>query len=107
MKNYSSPDSVRRELRILRLYAFASTLAILALFLLVLRPADTLELESLDVARINVLNESGNPALVIAARGKLPCPWFEGREYAQELSGGRTRASGLIFFNERGDEVGG
>lgn len=107
MKNYSSPDSVRRELRILRLYAFASTLAILALFLLVLRPADTLELESLDVARINVLNESGNPALVIAARGKLPGPWFEGREYAQELSGGRTRASGMIFFNERGDEVGG
>jgi hypothetical protein len=63
--------------------------------------------ESLDVMRINVLNEDGHPALVIAGQGKLPGPTFEGKEYPQELSGGRTNASGMIFFNERGDEVGG
>lgn len=107
MSTSASTDSARRELRQLRLYALASTLAILVLFIIEFRPPDRLEIESLDVARINVLNESGYPALVIAARGKLPGPWFEGREYSQELSGGRVRASGMIFFNERGDEVGG
>lgn len=100
-------DPVQRELRFLRLFAGASSLAILVLFVLVLKPRGYLQVETLDVARINVLNETGHPALVIAAHGKLPGPWFEGVEYAQELSGGRTRASGMIFFNERGDEVGG
>ena len=107
MKETSENGSVGQKLRILQLYAALSTVAILVLFFLVLRPEDRIQLETLDVARINILNESGNPALVIAAHGKLPGPWFEGTEYPQELSGGRTRASGMIFFNERGDEVGG
>ena len=63
--------------------------------------------QTLDVERINVLNESGLPALVLAGQGNLPGPTFEGTEYAQELSGGRVTGSGVIFFNERGDEVGG
>lgn len=107
MSTEASIDSVRRELRLLRLYAITLTLAIIALFVLALRPPGTLQLESLDVTRVNVVNESGNPALVIAARRKLPGPTFEGKEYPQELSGGRTNAAGMIFFNERGDEVGG
>jgi len=96
-----------RELRLLKLYALASILAFAVLFVHGFRTRAGLQLESLDVARINVVNEAGTPAIVIAGRGNLPGPWFEGREYSQELSGGRTRASGMIFFNERGDEVGG
>jgi len=61
----------------------------------------------LDVHRINVLNPDGGLALAVAGKGGLPGPTFEGREYPQSLSGGRTDASGMIFFNERGDEVGG
>jgi hypothetical protein len=102
-----SDGPIRRELHFLRLYAAASTVAIAVLFLLTLWPRTELALDTLRVARIDVLNESGDPALVIGARGRLPGPWFEGREYPQELSGGRTRATGMIFFNERGDEVGG
>jgi hypothetical protein len=63
--------------------------------------------DTLDVKRINILNENGLPALVIAGQGMLPGPTFEGKQYPQELSGGRARAAGMIFFNERGDEVGG
>lgn len=107
MSNPSQSQSVQRQLRLLQLYAALSTLAILVLFVLLLKPHADMRLETLDVARINVLNETGDPALVIGAHGKLPGPWVEGVEYAQELSGGRTRASGMIFFNERGDEVGG
>lgn len=71
------------------------------------RPSSHLSLETLDVERINFLNEGGLPALAIASHGRLPGPTFEGKEYPQELSGGRTTAPGMIFFNERGDEVGG
>jgi hypothetical protein len=63
--------------------------------------------EVLDVDRLNVLNADGSPALVLAGRGRLPGPTFERKEYPQQLSGGRVQASGMIFFNERGDEVGG
>jgi hypothetical protein len=100
-------DPIRRELRILKGYAAASTLAIVILLVAAFRPASHLSLETLDVERINFLNESGLPALAIAGHGRLPGPTFEGKEYPQELSGGRTTASGMIFFNERGDEVGG
>jgi len=94
MKESAYPDAVWREIRILKLYAMGSTLAVVLLFLLAFRPQSDLKLDTLDVARINVVNETGHPALVIAAHGKLPGPWFEGTEYSQELSGGRTRASG-------------
>lgn len=105
-----TPEPVRRELRLLKLHAVLSSVAIVVLLVALWRtPSDPgLEVvDVLDVQRINVVNESGTPALVIAGHGRLPGPTFEGTEYAQELSGGRTEASGMIFFNQRGDEVGG
>jgi len=102
-------DEVERQIRRLRRVNTVS-LALLAVFAAVgiasLRERGK-TFEELDVRRINVLNASGLPALVIAGQGELPGPTFEGKEYPQELSGGRTQAAGMIFFNERGDEVGG
>jgi hypothetical protein len=60
------------------------------------------------IARVLVLvHEDVWYALVLAGQGWLPGPVFGGYEYPQEVSGGRTTATGMIFFNERGDEVGG
>jgi hypothetical protein len=98
---------VRREVTFLKAYAVVSSLAILWLGLAVLGSGSDASFDVIEVHRINVLNESGLPALAIAGQGRLPGPTFEGVEYAQELSGGRTTASGMIFFNEKGDEVGG
>lgn len=107
MSESDVPESVRRDLRFLKAYAVVSTLAIGVLLLGAFRPPEILRLETLEVERIDVVNDSGTPALVLAGQGRLPGPTFGGREYPQELSGGRTVASGMIFFNERGDEVGG
>jgi hypothetical protein len=107
MPSPSVPDRVQRRLRFLELYAALSSVALVVLVLAAFQGPARQELDVLDVRRINVLNASGQPALVIAGHGRLPGPTFEGTEYAQELSGGRTQASGMIFFNERGDEVGG
>jgi hypothetical protein len=102
-------EDLERQIRRLKLINAASMVLLVAFAaagLVLIReargPRDTL-----DVRRLNVLNESGLPALVLAGQGGLPGPTFEGKEYPQELSGGRTGSAGMIFFNERGDEVGG
>jgi hypothetical protein len=107
MNHEISPERLAKEVRFLEAYAALSSLALIVLALSAYAPARQNRLDILDVERLNVLNEDGSPALVLAGRGNLPGPTFEGREYPQELSGGRIDASGMIFFNERGDEVGG
>jgi hypothetical protein len=102
-----TPERLAKKLRFLEAYAALSSLALIVLLVSAYAPPAPRRVDVLDVERLNVLNEDGSPALVLAGRGKLPGPTFEGREYPQELSGGRTQASGMIFFNERGDEVGG
>lgn len=106
MDTHHSPDRIARRLRLLEGYALVSSLVLGGLAITAFAPA-TARFAEVDAERINVLNADGDPALVIAGRGRLPGPTFEGREYPRELSGGRTAASGMIFFNERGDEVGG
>lgn len=101
-----SPDRIARELRFLKAYAVVSSLVLAGLVIAGFAPSPP-RFQEISAERINVLNADGEPALVIAGRGRLPGPTFEGREYPQELSGGRTTASGMILFNERGDEVGG
>lgn len=95
-----------RELRFLKLYAIFSSLAIGLLLFLALAPASR-RIEVLDVQRINVRHSDGKLALAIAGQGMLPGPAMDGKSYPQHFSGGRVQASGIIFFNERGDEVGG
>lgn len=100
-----TPDRVVRELRLLKAYAVCSSLVLIALLFTALTPPQ--EVEVLRAQRVEVVNEDGQYALVLAGRGRLPGPTFGGQEYPQELSGGRVQASGMIFFNESGDEVGG
>jgi hypothetical protein len=100
-------DHVRRQLKVLRIYAGLSAIAIAWLAYSSLTSRRSAEFDRIEVRRIDVVSESGLPALSISGRGRLPGPTFEGREYPQDLPGGRTTASGMIFFNEKGDEVGG
>lgn len=111
-----SPERIARELRLLKAYAVASSIALaVLLFSAFARETSTQDdsgdnpqtQDILRARRIEIVNEDGRYALVLAGRGRLPGPTFGGREYSQELSGGRTQASGMIFFNELGDEVGG
>lgn len=61
----------------------------------------------IDVERINVLGKDGKPVLVIARAGMLPGPRADGKEYDAGIVDGRDLMSGMIFFNDGGDEVGG
>jgi hypothetical protein len=98
-------DRIARELRLLKGYAVVSSLALVILLIAAFAPAR--QQDVVRARRVEIVNEDGRYALVLAGQGRLPGPTFEGREYPQELSGGRVQGSGMIFFNERGDEVGG
>jgi hypothetical protein len=106
MSASEQPGRVARRLRLLEVYAVCSSVALLVLVVAAFAPARQ-QVDVLQARRVEIVNEDGKYALVIAGRGRLPGPTFEGREYPQELSGGRVQGSGMIFFNERGDEVGG
>ena len=106
MTNDHSPERVMKELRFLKAYAALSSIALVVLLAAAFTPLPR-RIAVLDVDRLNVLNADGSLALALAGRGRLPGPTFEKKEYPQALSGGRVQASGMIFFNERGDEVGG
>jgi len=102
-------DRIERELRLLKIYAVGSSLILLILLISAFMPAhqQSQQFDVVRARRVEIVNDDGRYALVLAGRGRLPGPTFEGREYPQELSGGRVQGSGMIFFNERGDEVGG
>lgn len=67
----------------------------------------TARFDEITVDRINVVGEHGKPVMVIARRGRLPGPMANGREFSPAVSEGRENLSGMIFFSEAGDEVGG
>ncbi|HVS92575.1 MAG TPA: hypothetical protein VHE59_11110 [Mucilaginibacter sp.] len=63
--------------------------------------------EEIDVERINIVGTNGKPVMVLSNKRLIPGPSMNGKTYPREYADGRQYFSGLIFFNEQGDEVGG
>ena len=61
----------------------------------------------IDAERINIIGENGKPVLVLSNKKHIPGPSMNGKSYSPDIIDGRKYFSGLIFFNEQGDEVGG
>src|SRR5689334_7653580 len=61
----------------------------------------------IDAERINIVGENGKPVMVLANKKQIPGPSMNGKDYPREISDGREFMSGIIFFNDQGDEVGG
>ena len=61
----------------------------------------------IDAERINIIGTNNKPVLVLANRRLIPGPSMNGKDYPRSLADGRDLLSGMIFFNEQGDEVGG
>ncbi|MAG70606.1 MAG: hypothetical protein QF463_02830 [Vicinamibacterales bacterium] len=61
----------------------------------------------LDAERVNIVGTNGQPVLALSNRPRLPGPTMNGTEYPAAVADGRDLVSGMIFFNEEGDEVGG
>jgi hypothetical protein len=100
------------QVRSLRRYAVLSTLAFIGLvaaaFGAPVGPTrEVARFTEIEVERINLVEADGRYALVLANASRLPGPIVRGKEYPPEISGGRTEAAGILFFNHEGTEAGG
>lgn len=100
---------LEREVRWLRLSNLAAwvALGLVALGGRVRAEPDRARFDVLDVERLNVVAPGGKPVLVLAHRQRMPGPSMNGRDYPPALADGRELLSGMLFFNDAGDEVGG
>jgi len=97
-------ETLRRDVRLLKLYALCSTTLFLVVGLAAFtrRHAPT-KFEEIDVERINVVEKDGKLRLVISNRDRSPGPIAYGKPFGYP---GRSRP-GMIFFNDEGSENGG
>ena len=70
-------------------------------------PDKNASFDTVDVRRINVVDAEGETRVAIAGTGRLPDGVVDGVVAPAESIPGRSASSGMIFFNNAGDEVGG
>ena len=75
------------------------------LLLLFLNSFSSVTVDELNVKRINVKNNDGTTVIAISNKERIANPVIDGVTYP--VAGGREFMSGMIFFNEEGDEIGG
>jgi hypothetical protein len=63
--------------------------------------------EEIEAERISIMGTNGKPVMVLSNKRLIPGPAMNGKTYPKEYADGREQFSGIIFFNEAGDEVGG
>lgn len=93
---------LKRDVTMLKAYAFGSTALLGILVLVAFNRPIRQRLAELDVERINVVEPDGRLAVVIANETRLPGAIMNGREYSD-----RSGTHGLLFYNSEGDEAGG
>ncbi len=95
---------IEKEVRYLKIYAVASTLFFAVFFLSAFTVGNNKKFAEIDVERINVVEKDGKLKMVISNRERQHPGTMDGKYY-KEREG--QRPAGMIFFSEKGDEVGG
>ena len=99
-------NKILSQLRLLKIYTAAMTVAFAVLCLTALTPsAQKQKFEEIDAERINIVDARGSRQLVISNKDRFPEPLSNGRE----LKGMRSiRPAGLVFYDTTGkNEAGG
>ena|SRR2546430_2402467 len=98
-------SKILSQLRLLKIYTAAMTVAFAVLCLTALTPsAQKQKFEVIDAERINIVDAHGTRQLVMANKDRFPDPVMNG----QELKGMRSiRPAGLVFYDAKGSETGG
>lgn len=94
--------SIRRELRWLRAYVLASSLALIVVGAAAFRQGPAKNMGEITVERINVVDANGTLHLVLSNKDRMHPGVMDG------VTIDRPRpVAGMLFFNDEGDEVGG
>jgi hypothetical protein len=97
------PRTLRRELRLLRAYAAITSLVLAGLTTAAFRQASAPQkFGEITVERVNVVDADGTLRLVISNKDRMHPGVLDGKTIDRPRP-----VAGLLFFNERGDEVGG
>ncbi len=92
-----------RKINFLMAYAVASTIFISFLALSSFTPTDNVKrFDEIVVKKLTVVSEDNLPRIVLSNENRQHSGRFNGKEM-----GKRERPSGIIFFNNQGDECGG
>ncbi len=95
---------LEKEVRFLKIYAFIATLFCAVILLSAFTFQNKKQkFEEIDVERVNIVEKDGKLKMVISNAERQHPGIVDGKILPRE--GGRP--AGMIFFNERGDEVGG
>src|SRR5687767_11547454 len=94
---------LRRDIRLLQVYATVSSLALVVLAVSAFSQAPTAQsLDELTVQRLNVTDANGTLRLVLSGKDRMHPGILDGKMIDRPRP-----VAGLIFFNDEGDEVGG
>lgn len=101
-------EKLLRQIRILKAGFFAILILNTAfIFFAFNKNAVKERFEQIDVERINIIGENDKPVMAITNKRLIPGVAVNGKTYPLSFSDGRGDYSGIIFYNEQGDEVGG
>ena len=97
-------NKIEKELRFLKVYASLMTLVCAVLFGAVFKVIKNKKFDEIDVERINIVEKDGKLRMVISNQLRQHPGTMDGITYDERKG---QRPPGLMFFNEKGDEVGG
>ncbi len=100
MNTHEQIDRLAGQLRWLKVYCTVMTMALVILLLGAAARVNTFD--ELTVQRLNIVDPAGKPRLVLANMERFPAPVINGKTLKRAVN-----PAGFVFFNGKGDEVGG
>lgn len=97
-------DKIQKELRFLKIYAGVMTVVGILLFGTLFALVNAGKFREIDVERINIVEKDGKLRMVISNQALQHPGTMDGITYEERRG---QRPPGLMFFSEKGDEVGG
>jgi hypothetical protein len=97
-------NKLEKEVRFLKIYAGVATLIAAILLITAFTVGKNKKFDEIDVERINIVEKDGKLKMVISNKERQHPGNMDGKYY-KEREG--KRQPGMIFFSEKGDEIGG
>ncbi len=100
-------SNLRSDVRFLKFYSVAATLAFAFLFLSAFQTDQRTKFGEIDVERLNIVEPNGKLDLAISNAKRFPPPVLNGKVMKRSGEMGEGTVPGMVFFNGNGDEQGG
>lgn len=97
-------EKLTKDVRFLKMYAGIITILFGVMIFSAFAISKNQKFDEINVERINIVEKDGKLKMVIANKERQHPGTMDGKYY-KEREGKRT--AGMIFFNDRGDEIGG